>query len=390
MNAAKISIIIPVYNVEKYLKKCLESVINQTMTEIEIICVNDGSTDSSPHILKEFAQKDHRIKIINKENGGIASARNRGLEYATGEYIGFVDSDDWIEPHMYEILYNNAKKHDKDMVMCLAHLFDEKNQELLYNNPYFTLECFNESFDDVVFNHQDTTNFLFKINVTPWNKIYKTSFLKKNKITFPEGLDFEDNTFFYESYLKANKVSLVRKHLYFYRINRRGSFITTGNKRFFDVIPIQNLNETLVREYCPVSLDSFLNFKIEQFISRYNQVDEEYKQEFLEIIKKDLSKMDIEDFNKLNGPNQVIINNLMESNTYKEYELYEKISRMEKKIKEELIQQSKEYEIKLKQQKIAFDEELKIKNRLIQEIMTSTSWKITEPLRNVRILLKKS
>ncbi|HSO25308.1 MAG TPA: hypothetical protein VLR54_01675, partial [Methanobacteriaceae archaeon] len=256
--------------------------------------------------------------------------------------------------------------------------------------PYFTLEFFNESFDDIVFNHQATVNFLFKISVTVWNKIYKTSFLKENNIKFYEGLDFEDNPFFYESFLKANRVSLVRDHLYFYRINRGGSFINTSNKRFFDVIPIQNLNENLVRECCPVSLDSFLNFKIEQFISRYNQVDEEYKQEFLEIIKEDLSKMDIEDFNKLNEPNQVIVNNLMKSNTYKEYELYEKIRRMEKKIKEELIQQSKEYEIKLKQQKIAFDEELKIKNRLIEEMMTSTSWKITEPLRNVRILLKKS
>ena len=102
MNTAKISIIIPVYNVEKYLKKCLQSVINQTIPEIEIICVNDGSTDESPQILEEFTQEDDLIKIINKENGGIASARNRGLAYATGEYIGFVDSDDWIDPHMYE------------------------------------------------------------------------------------------------------------------------------------------------------------------------------------------------------------------------------------------------------------------------------------------------
>ncbi|MDO8870931.1 MAG: glycosyltransferase [Methanobacteriaceae archaeon] len=390
MNAAKISIIIPVYNVEKYLEQCLESVINQTMTEIEIICVNDGSKDKSPQILEEFAQKDERIKVIHKENGGIASARNEGLKYVTGEYIGFVDSDDWIEPHMYETLYNNAKSNDCDMVMCSAHRFDEVTQELLYDLPYFTLEFFNESFNDVVFNYQATGNFLFKINVTPWNKVYKASFLKENKIKFPEGLDFEDNTFFYESYLKANKVSLVRDHLYFYRINRRGSFIATGNKRFFDVIPIQNLNEKLVREYCPVSLDSFLNFKIEQFISRCNQVDEEYKQEFLEIIKEDLSKTDIDDFKKLNETNQVIFNNLMKSNTYKEYELYEKISEMQKEIKAELHHQSKEYELKIKQQRLTFDEELKIKNRLIEEIMSSNSWKITGPLRNVRILFKKA
>lgn len=134
------------------------------------------------------------------------------------------------------------------MVMCPAHLFDEKNQELLDNNPYFTLECFNENFDDIIFDHKHAANFLFNINVTPWNKIYKNSLLRENDITFPEGLDFEDNPFFYESYLKARKVSLVRDRLYFYRINRKGSFINTGNKRFFDIIPIQNLNGKIIEK----------------------------------------------------------------------------------------------------------------------------------------------
>ncbi len=387
---AKISVIIPVFNVEKYLKQCLESVINQTIAELEIICVNDGSTDRSPQILKEFAQKDDRIKIINKENGGIASARNKGLEYATGEYIGFVDSDDWIEPHMYDTLHKNAKSNDCDMVMCSAHLFDEKNQSLLYNNPYFTLECFNENFDNIVFDHRSAASFFYYINVTPWNKIYKTSFLKENHITFPEGLDFEDNPFFYETFLKADKVSLVRDHLYFYRINRIGSFITTGNRRFFDIIPIQNLNGKIIRENYPDYMDSFINIKFNTIISRYNQVDEEYKQEFLEIIKEDLSKMDFNDLEKLNQPNQVVCQNLMKSQTYQEYELHEKINHLEKFLKEKLYQQSQEYEFELKKQKTAFDEELKNKNRVIEEIMSSKSWKMTEPLRNARTMFKKA
>ncbi len=375
----------PVYNVENYLKQCLESVINQTIIEIEIICVNDGSLQ----ILEEFAQKDDRIKVISKENGGIASARNKAFSYVTGEYIGFVDSDDWIEPQMYEKLYENAKKHDSDMVMCSAHLFDEMDQKLLYNLPYFTLESFDESFDDTVFNHQATGNFLFKINVTPWNKLYKARFLKENNIKFYEGLDFEDNPFFYESYLKAQKVSLLREYLYFYRINRQGSFISTGNKRFFDIVPIQNLNEKIISENCPEYLDFFQNIKISEFILRYSQVEEEYKQEFLELIKEDLSKMDSDDYNTLNETYKIIFNNFMKSNTYQEYELYEKISSLEKEIKEKLHQQSKAYELKLKQQKIAFEGELTIKNKLIEEIKDSNSWKITEPLRNVRTIFKK-
>ena len=111
----KISIIIPVYNAEKYLRKCLDSVINQTLKEIEIICINDGSTDLSLSILKKYATCDNRIKIINQENQGVAIARNNGLKYATGEYIGYVDSDDYVSSIFFELLYNNAKKYNADI-----------------------------------------------------------------------------------------------------------------------------------------------------------------------------------------------------------------------------------------------------------------------------------
>ena len=111
----KISVIIPVYNVERFLKKCLESVINQTLSDLEIICINDGSTDKSLSILNSFAQKDNRIIVINQDNQGQSCARNAGLSIATGKYIGFVDSDDWIDLDFYEKLYNTAKKYNADI-----------------------------------------------------------------------------------------------------------------------------------------------------------------------------------------------------------------------------------------------------------------------------------
>ena len=206
-NNIKISLIIPVYNVEKYLKQCLESVINQTLQEIEIICVNDGSTDNSPKILKEYAQKYKRIKIINKENAGLGAARNTGIEHATGEYIGFIDSDDWVDTSMYEKLYKNAEVHNSDIVMCPIHLFSDNNKEIKHNLSYFSLECFDESFDDGVFDYKKTKDFIFKIAVTAFNKIYKTEFVKKINAKFPEGLIFEDNPFFYQTYLNAHRVS---------------------------------------------------------------------------------------------------------------------------------------------------------------------------------------
>ena len=113
-----ISIIIPVYNVEKYLRKCLDSIINQTYKKLEIILIDDGSTDNSGKICEEYAKKDDRIIVIHKENAGVSSARNRGIELANGKYIGFIDSDDWIEENMYETLYQNLLQFDVDISMC--------------------------------------------------------------------------------------------------------------------------------------------------------------------------------------------------------------------------------------------------------------------------------
>ena len=118
MSQALISVIIPVYKVEKYLDRCLESIVNQTYKNLEIILIDDGSPDNCPAICDEYAQKDSRIKVIHKANGGVSSARNKGIDVATGDYIGFVDSDDWIEPDMYETLIKNAEQYNSDISRC--------------------------------------------------------------------------------------------------------------------------------------------------------------------------------------------------------------------------------------------------------------------------------
>ena len=124
----KISVIVPVYNVENYLKKCIDSIINQTFQDIEIICVNDGSTDNSRKILEEYKNKDSRIKIIDKENGGLSSARNAGIKTAEGEFLSFIDSDDWIDKTMLEKLYKNITGLNSDISICAVHRFDEEKQ----------------------------------------------------------------------------------------------------------------------------------------------------------------------------------------------------------------------------------------------------------------------
>lgn len=405
----KVSIIIPVYNVEKYLKQCLDSVVNQTLTEIEVICVDDGSTDNSLQILGEYAENDDRIKVISKKNGGISSARNKGMEYATGEYIGFVDSDDWIELNMYEKLYENAKFHDSDMVMCPAHRFDDVTHELKYDSPYFTLECFDKTFDNCVFTPDQTKDFFFDILVTPWNKIYKSEFLEETGVKFPEGLDFDDNPFFFEIYLKASKLSLVRDFLYFYRINRSGSFITSANERFFDVVEMFDLTEDILLKtgnqdtYMAV----FSNLRISSTLWRYDQVDEKYKAKFFEIIKENFKKMNPMCINSLDAVNTKQYQNILSSNTYREYELMKRIDHLmevheekNRQLQEELHNQQQNYELTLKNEKEAheneirtqrktYELELNAKNQFINEIISSKSWKITKPLRNIMAALKK-
>ena len=125
----KVSIIVPFHNVETYIEQCLKSLVNQTLTDIEIICIDDASTDASKDIVKGFMRKDERITLLNTEKpSGQSSARNMGLKIAKGDYIGFVDSDDWVEPDMFEKMYNRALDGDTDITMCQANLFDDKEQ----------------------------------------------------------------------------------------------------------------------------------------------------------------------------------------------------------------------------------------------------------------------
>ena len=215
----KLSVIIPVYNVENYLRECLDSIINQTVKDIEIICVDDGSTDNSQDILKEYQKKDSRIKIITKENGGQASARNLGIKEAQGEYIAFIDSDDFIESEMLEKFYTKANDNNLDIAMCKIATYNNQTKEIKDNVWYYMLGIFRD-FEKEIFNHKDTKEFTCNIAVTPYNKIYKTSLIKDNNILFPEGLIFEDEKFFYDTYLRAKRVSIIPEFLWYWKGKR--------------------------------------------------------------------------------------------------------------------------------------------------------------------------
>lgn len=227
MEKAKVSIVIPVYNAEKYIEKCLKSVINQTLKKIEIIIINDGSKDKSEEIIREIAKKDSRIKFITRENKGVGPTRNEGIELANGEYIIFIDSDDVIEPNMCEIMYNKAKKNDVDIVIC--------NSNIIKNGKILRKEERNE---DIKVNISSVSNFLntyyhnklYENRV--WDKMFRLSIIKENNIQFGDlkKITGEDLFFGITILPYCKKVIFIKEKLYNYYI-RENSIMQTYNSQ---------------------------------------------------------------------------------------------------------------------------------------------------------------
>ena len=234
----KVSIIVPAYNVENYIEDCLNSLVNQTLKDIEIIVVNDESTDSTFDIIKKYANNDSRIKVINQKNQGVAGARNSGLEIALGEFIGFVDSDDWIDSNYFELLYNSAKENDADM--AIASILKHKKKYLKYNAKYTKLEVAN-TIQEKIKLCQDKKKRFFYV----WNKLCKADVIKNNSINFPQGRVFEDVKFSTEAVFYSKKIIAV-PNTYYHYIERQGSIVKSKKsekKRNDHILAYKELQE---------------------------------------------------------------------------------------------------------------------------------------------------
>ena len=216
----KISVIVPVYNVEKYLSQCLTSILNQTYTDLEIIIINDGSTDFSPNICEQFATKDERIRLINQRNGGVSVARNAGIKEATGEFITFVDSDDWLEPTMYEKMFAVINEYpDLEMVMCDATLITNhskiKSTEIIRSGYYLKSEIVSELYPVLL-----VTEEFGKIPlISVWNCLIKRRVLNDHRIFFDATLHYgEDYLFMPEVVIHIGSFYYLKEqNLYNYR-----------------------------------------------------------------------------------------------------------------------------------------------------------------------------
>lgn len=229
----KVSVIVPVYNTEKYLRRCLDSLVNQTIEDIEIIVINDCSPDNSKEILKEYEKKyKDKIKVFhNKTNKGIGYNRNYGIKKATGEYIGFVDSDDWVNETMYDKLYKKAKEDNLDLVLCNFHkmLEKENNLEEIASSE---ISYFKNT------NLKQTPNLLLDVELAPWNKLYKKELIKE--ITFPENLKYEDTIFVLKAMARSKKIGMVDEKLNYYLV-RSKSETTVMNKKVYDILKVSKM-----------------------------------------------------------------------------------------------------------------------------------------------------
>lgn len=275
-----ISIIVPIYNAEKYLNKCIDSLVNQTKKEIEIILINDGSTDNSERIIKEY--KDKRIKYFKNKNQGIGKTRNFGIEKAEGKYIMFLDSDDYLDKAACEKMYNKAENDNLDIVMCDFYKeYDNGNIEEIR-----TITFKNSSLKD---NPDIITEYL-----SPWAKIYSSEMIKKNNIKFVENLKYEDAPFVIETLCCAKKIGKVDECLNYYLIHSN-SETTVIDKKCFDILKIIDIirKYTNNKEYLKEKIDKLTvriitNYTIQQRMQKDKKVAMEFIDKAFDYLKKEV------------------------------------------------------------------------------------------------------
>lgn len=283
----KITIIIPVYNVEKYLRQCLDSVVNQTYRNLEIICVDDGSQDNSGRILDEYAEKDDRFIVVHQKNQGQSVARNVGMDMASGKYILFVDSDDWIDLNTCNILFDKAELIQSD-VLCFQYVsVDNSAQRVNTPRP----NKFFEFYDNI----PNRIENIMSGSYGPWNKLLRKDFLDSNKIRFIPGLLFEDNPFVFELAMLAKKYDVIPIVLYYYRIGG----ISVGNKknnrnllRLFEAV--DKVFETVQKYNRSQEIELLLyKYKLSEIYSFYRSIiGNDIKKEYIELLLKNFTEKD--------------------------------------------------------------------------------------------------
>lgn len=294
-----ISVIIPVYNVEQYLERCINSILNQSYNKLEIILVNDGSTDNSKDICLKYKNIDNRIKIINQNNGGLSKARNTGINYSVGKYICFIDSDDFIHKDMINILYNNLIKTKSDISMCSFEKVYEEKKDLKVASNY--IEYYNPKFYDNLFNN-------LKIEtIISCNKLYKKSLF--NGLLYRENKFHEDEFIIHHILKKANKIVYDKNKLYYY-YQRENSITNNYSIKNLDVIEaledrIDFFKELNLNKYYDLTLKVYANTLMYHYgvinnnIKNYKIIKINLRSKFNNVYKKVIFSKNIKIIDKI-------------------------------------------------------------------------------------------
>lgn len=268
----KISIIIPVYNTEKYLKKCLDTLRNQTYFNLEFICVNDGSTDNSCDILNEYANLDSRFRVLTQENKGQSAARNLGIEQATGDYLSFIDSDDWVYLTLYQtfvdMIENSEQEIDIWMFNIAAYVQGEND---IIPKVFFESSDWNKHLSDEVIHSFDDCMRPFSRNLSVANKIYRRDFIKNLDLKFPVGLKYEDQYFALKAFLNADTIMFTQDVFYRYRNSHDSSITCEVSEKVFDIFKIVDLIEKEIEQ-----LNLYDSYKYALFQYKYNVFVQHY------------------------------------------------------------------------------------------------------------------
>jgi len=276
-----ISIVIPVYNNEKHLEECLDSVCGQTFSDMEILCVNDGSTDASPDILWQYAEKDKRIFVINQHNNGVSAARNAALSLAGGRYVWFIDADDAVEPDACRLLLEKAEETGADMVLL-----------------FYRRECDEKRPAWRKISADDKTSFAGKRILfnypAAWNALRRVDFLRKHQIMFPEGIaSAEDHFFHWQSVVLAEKIAVVPERLYYYRRHTQ-SVSVSGCGKWMDIVPVYNaIRQFLIESgHYAEYRDEFLSRKLRLLRNTWKALPDDLRPEFAAKIRSALTDDD--------------------------------------------------------------------------------------------------
>lgn len=286
----KISVVVPVYNVEAYLEKCIDSILNQTFRDIEVILVNDGSTDRSGYICDEYAKIDKRIKVIHKINEGVSSARNQGISIAKGDYIGFIDSDDIVANNMYETLYSLCITNDADISSCRnIRFFNESDISSMYVSIKNSITRIYEKENIIKAYYSGKLN-----EVAVWNKLYKKELFET--IEFPKGRIYEDVSIMYKLYLSSNRLVEIEDTLYFYRFNPNSITNKGFSSNRFDIVNLYQEQYQIMSKAYPkvceqIKYDYFHNLR-RIFVDIINDKELEDKKKYIKrvsiLTKKEL------------------------------------------------------------------------------------------------------